>query len=216
MEHLYQIGTHQFETEEEYRRALQDYEYIQMFMKELNLQEAQIAKELYQKLEQSVSLMKTPLGEAFKDQLVKLFVAKEVKHKKDHLKHTESQTLGERLRRATKENSMKWYWTGFLISTAFWILYLLFGVLVGTGSSRGVTNGDQIIYEIWNLFAMYGGYLFDGMILWSIGLLFVSLLRMLHKKVESVHKLNLLLVSGGMLCVYLYVTSFVRQGISGL
>lgn len=216
MENLYQIGTHQFETEEEYKRALQDYEYIQTFMKELNIQEPQIAKELYQKLEQSVSLMKTPLGEAFKEQLVKLFVSKEVKQKKEHLKHTESQTLRERIRRATKENSMKWYWKGFLMSTVFWLIYLLFGVLVATGSSWGAANGYNIIYEIWILFAMYGGYLFVIMILCSIGLLFISFLLMLHKKVESVHKLNLLLVSGGMLCVYLYVTSLVRQGILGL
>lgn len=213
MKQRYQLGTHLFETEEEYIHASKDYEYIQKFMKELDLHKTSVAKELYQKLEQSNSLMKSPVGEAFKEKLVQIFVVEEVKQKKEMLAYTKTQTLGDRIRRATREPWMQWYWKSFLLCTLLMLLYLALTLLCNKGDWLGITNRYQFLYEGWILLTMYGGYFYAFMILASIVLLGIALIRMLYKKVESMHKLNLLLTSGLLLCVYLYVVTIARQGV---
>ena len=213
MKRIYQIGTHFFETEEEYLHASKDYEYIQKFMKELDLHKAYVAKELYLKLEQSDSLMKSPVGEAFKEKLVQVFVAEVVKQKKELLVDTETQTLRNRIRRATIEPWMQWYWRSFLLCTLLIIMYLLLTMVCTMGDWLGTSSLYQILYQEWILLTLYSGYFYALMILASIVLLGITVMRMLHKKVETMHKLNLLLSTGFLLCMYLYVVTSVRQGI---
>lgn len=212
MKQRYQLGTHLFETEEEYIHASKDYEYIQKFMKELDLHKTSVAKELYQKLEQSNSLMKSPVGEAFKEKLVQVFVVEEVKQKKRILANRETQTLRDRIKRATQEPWMQWYWKSFLLCTLLMTLYLALTLVYIMGDRFGIIIRYQFLYEGWVLLTMFGGYLYAILVLASIVLLGISMIRMLHKKVESVHKLNLLLTSGLLLCIYLYVVTLVRQG----
>ena len=205
----YHIGAHQFETEEEYLCAIKDYDYIQRFMEELNVHEPQVAKELYDRLKNNTTFMKTELGEAFKDKLVQLFVADLIEKKKTWIANNNTMTMKEYIQRITKELPMKWFFRGFLVGNGLMLLSMLCKVIcicIETFSDKAydwlssMTSVVTACCGIWN----------SCWIIVSIAFLGLSYTRMLHKKVEPMHKFNLLFVCGAIMCAYVWILSMIR------
>lgn len=198
----YRIGDHLFDSEEDYKQALQDYNYSKRFMEKLDLRKPEMARKLYEQLAASTHLMQSQVGEAFKEKLVEIFVKQCVQEKKVRLQSKTFQTGREMIASAKKDRWFWLYWFGWKAGVIVTILdgagYLLIG------SFRGKVKAVEKILMGWNVFGIIGKYLVASIALTAFVLLLRELIRFVQHKPHAANRMNLLLVSGSLLCGCLY------------
>ena len=201
----YRIGNHIYSTQEEYEKAKKDYQYSQSFMKELDLKQPSMAKNLYQKLEQSKYLMKTSLGESFKDKLVHIVVSNQLKKSREQEEMVEEQTLRTLLWREKKKKGFRWYLRSFLFLQFVNLVYILTSVFVILLRVQNRLAAHVELIKVWNYYGYVAGVMITFHRLAGIALLIYYLIQRMLQKGNVVHSLNLLLAMGGINCLELLI-----------
>ena len=205
MSEIYRIGNHQFESKEEYDLASKDYDNIKRFMKELDIKQPEVARGLYEKLEQSKSLMKTPIGEAFKDKLVKIFVSSEVEAAKQKLETRGQNRVILYFKRIASTKAMLIYLIGFLSSSLLSILTIGMRVCKQVIVEDSNSMIDQIVIPL----LQSNRWMLTIVILYSVILLSIFLIQLLQKKKTIIQNMNWLLITGTILLAQLYIVTMI-------
>lgn len=206
----YRIGKHLFQTREEYEEAKRDYEYSQGFMKNLDLRQPDMAKQLYDKLGQSKHLMKSPIGEAFKEKLVQIFVTHTIKEVKERNEADEMQNLGSLITRMKKRTGMLIYWRSFLLLQGFHIATLIRSVVSNSMTDVRPVNGYQGVFSLWNSYGTYSKIVALLLILYGILLMIYYLYQQISHKIDMSYSLNMLLLLGSINCLEVLLLACVK------
>lgn len=203
MEKEFRIGNHTFPDEVEYQKAKKDYEYIQQFQKELDLSNPELAKTLYERLRKSKYLMKTMLGDAFKEKLVQTFIQQQVQDKKQKLLNEEERSLKEFFDTTLSNPYMRWYWTWFEITQCSFILGSFAALYETTHSAVSMEGWRNILWRTCAILSVFNHVLIWGMILVSLLLVGGFFVLKLQRKSGTAHCINLTIMSGVLLCMEL-------------
>ena len=207
----YRIGNQIYSTQEEYEKAKKDYQYSQRFMNELDLTQPSMAKNLYEQLEQSQYLMKSSLGEGFKDKLVHIFVSNQLKESRKQEESSEEQTLRTILQREKKKKGVCWYLRGFLLLQVVNFAYTLVTAFVFRLRVQNQVAAHSEFIKLWRFYGYLAGVMVAIHMFSGIALLIYYLIQRMLQKANVVHSLNLLLAMGGINCFELLILIAMRS-----
>lgn len=206
----YRIGKHLFQTREEYEEAKRDYKYSQGFMKNLDLRQPDMAKQLYEKLGQSKHLMKSPIGEAFKEKLVQIFVTHTIQEVKERNEADEIQNLGSLITRMKKRTGMLIYWRSFLLLQGFHIVTFIRSELGKSMADVRSVKGYKGLFSLWNSYGTFSKIVALLFTLYGILLMMYYLYRQIIHKIDMSYSLNALLLLGSINCLEVLLLTFVK------
>lgn len=206
MKQEYRLGQHWFETEEEYQTAVKDYEYTKRYMEELDLRQPAMAKRLYEKLEQSSHLMKSKVGEGFKEKLVEIYVRDVVQQEKRKVEATQKLTLRYYLKTLGEDGWMRMYRDLFLVASGVQLLYYLVSAILVTKLRLTKYKIGRMLLFGWTSYSMCGTYVASVLMLLSVLLMVRTLIQRIRQKSGTKRWMGFLLGTG--LCSGLYLVTF--------
>jgi len=206
MEQEYRIGQHRFDSEEEYRAASTDYEYTKRYMEELDLRQPAMAKRLYEKLEQSNTLMRSEVGEAFKDKLVQIFVQDAVSQGRQAVETEQRLTIRQLWQWKRRDAWMRVYQNLFLTVSTVQLVYYA-GWIISQLQMRIRGQINQMMLNVLAVYRFYGRYLMAVQMLFTVLLLVWAWIQNIRKQSDTIHCMNILLGTGLCCCVF-FMTLF--------